>query len=122
MSSLIKDFLNFYYKQDTVIFWSNLLSLIFTLVILLFFTLNLNHLPSKLPLFYSLPWGDNQLVSLSQFVILPATSILVMLLNLTISWQLHQKQIIAKRMLSASTAMVSLLLLTTALKIIYIFI
>lgn len=119
---LVKKFTSFYSQQDPIIFWSNFLSLLFVLIILTLFAFNLNSLPSKLPLFYSLPWGDNQLVNLSQFIILPATAILVLLANLTISWHLHTSQVVAKRMLSASTALVSFLVLVTALRIIFIFI
>lgn len=109
-------------QQDPIIFWSNFISLFFVLIVSGFFTINLNRLPSRLPLFYSLPWGEGQLVNLWQFIILPATAILVLLINLTLSWHLHPSQVVAKRMLSASTALVSFLLFLTAIRIIFIFI
>lgn len=109
-------------QQDPIIFWLNFISLLFVLIILSLFALSLSRLPSKLPLFYSLPWGEGQLVNLSQFIILPATAILVLLVNLTVSWHLHPSQVVAKRMLSASTALVSFLLFLTAVRIIFIFI
>lgn len=118
----MKPILNFYQSQDKIIFWANFLSLVFALIILIILGVNFKNLPPKLPLFYSLPWGENRLISSSQFIILPILIVLVTLINLTTSWHLHSSQLLIKRILAASSLVVSLLILTTALRIINIFI
>jgi len=62
---------------------------LFALLISLFVILSAKILPPKLPLFYSLPWGENQLASREQLLIIPAIISLIALTNLALSWQLH---------------------------------
>lgn len=89
---------------------------------LIIWAINLKSLPPKIPLFYSLPWGEQQLVSALQFVILPAIVILIGLINLIISLLLHPSQLIVKILLHITTAIVALLTLVTTWNIIYTFI
>lgn len=79
-------------------------------------------LPNKLPLFYSLPWGGNQIVSPQQFFIIPAIVVLITLVNLSLSWQLHQTQAFFKKILIISSFLSALILVITIVKIIFIFI
>lgn len=79
-------------------------------------------LPQKLPLFYSLPWGDNQLVNHQQFLIIPGSLILITLLNLIISWHLHLAQSFFKKVLLVFCLITTLMLTITFIKIILIFI
>lgn len=79
-------------------------------------------LPERLPLFYSLPWGERQLVSHLQFLIIPATAVLVILINLTAKKQLHASQAFLKLTLDLTSFIVTVILLITFLKIILIFI
>ena len=80
-----------------------------------------NFLPPKLPLFYSLPWGDDQLAGKSQLLIIPTSIALIALFNLIISWQLHASQVFFKRVLTLSSLLVSLILTITFMKIVLIF-
>lgn len=79
-------------------------------------------LPPKLPLFYSLPWGQAQLVFKSQFLILSIILILVTLINVLLTSQLHPSLQVLKRIILTSIIFVDLVLLITALKIIFVFI
>lgn len=81
-----------------------------------------NFLPNKLPLFYSLSWGDNQLATLQQFFIIPGVLLLVTLGNLIISWQLHVSQSFFKKVLLISSLINTLILTITFIKIVFIFI
>lgn len=103
-------------------FWLNLSTLIlaFILSILIFFFPRF--LPNKLPLFYSLPWGDSQIGNSQQFFIIPAIIILISLINLSLSWQLHPTQKIFKKILLSSSIISSTILIITLIKIILIFI
>lgn len=87
-------------------------------IILLFSPL----LPTKLPLFYSLSWGDKQLATPEQFFIIPAIITLITLINLIISWQLHLSQSFLKKVLLFTSLITTLILIITFIKIVLIFI
>ncbi len=114
--------ISLYHEQDKIEFYANLLTLLCSITIVIRFALAYNQLPSRLPLFYSLNWGDSQLVNKPQFIILPSLILLIALINLIITWQLHTSQLILKRVISIATTSIALLILITALKIIGIFI
>lgn len=95
-----------------------ILSIILTIIIIFF----LGYLPPKLPLFYSLPWGEGQLATHQQFLIIPAIIGLITLLNLVISWQLHPSQSFFKRILFLSSIIITLILSATFIKIVLNFI
>lgn len=90
-------------------------------LIALFILIFAKSLPPKLPLFYSLPWGEKQLVNHQQLLIIPASITLVTLCNLIISWQLHPQQAFFKNILLSSSVLISLILTITFFKIIAIF-
>lgn len=102
--------------------WINLSPFVLSLVLAIAILLGMQSLPPKLPLFYSLPWGDNQLASHREFLLIPASIIVATLLNSAISWQLHPSQSFFKRILLFSPLVVSLLLTVTFIKIILNFI
>ena len=111
-----------YQESDKIIFFSLVTSLLCILFIINLFAIFYPQLPKQIPLFYSLPWGDSQLASLSQFTILPFIILLSVLVNFSLIWHLHHTQIVLKRFLSLATAITSLLITLTAYKIVFIFI
>jgi hypothetical protein len=121
MNRLIHNFSQFNKRQDPIVFWATAISLFGIAITLGVFVLFYNDLPSQLPLFYSLAWGEGQLVPISQIIILPALTILITLVNLLVSWHLHTSQQVLKRMLSLFSASLSLILTLAAVRIIYLF-
>jgi len=101
--------------------WITTTPILLALFITLFIAIFANFLPPKIPLFYSLPWGDSQLGSKEQLLILPAIIVLITLSNLIISWQLHSSQIFFKKILIFSSVLISLILTITFFKIVLIF-
>lgn len=79
-------------------------------------------LPPVLPLYYSLPWGQAQLVMRQQFLLLPALIILVSAINSFLAFQLHPSQVVLRRILMLSQIVIDLILTITAIKILFIFI
>lgn len=100
----------------------NLTPLLLSLVLTIFIAVSGKILPPKLPLFYSLSWGDHQLGNHQQLLIIPGIIALITLFNLIISWQLHQSQRFFKKILLIASMLTSLILVITFLKIIFIFI
>lgn len=106
----------------TIQFWVTISPLIFSLLLTIVVLTLLQFLPTRLPLFYSLPWGEKQLATHQQFFILPASIGFITLLNLIISWQLHPSQLFFKKVLMITSLTVSLILIITFIKIIINFI
>lgn len=102
-------------------FWASafpaVVVLILTLVILIFF----RFLPAKLPLFYSLPWGEKQLADHFQFLILPAVLSIIILINLVLSSHLHEQQSFFKKVLMGTTILSAIILTITFIKILFLF-
>lgn len=65
-------------KINSHFFRWNLLLIIFQIAILIF---KFNDLPQQVPLYYSLPWGDEQLASTASLFLLPTFSIIILLIN-----------------------------------------
>lgn len=120
--NIVQKFFDFLQREDQIIVLSTILSLSFVVFLSIIYLINIDFLPNQLPLFYSLPWGEKQLIQKSQFIILPSVIILVLLTNLVISWHLHRSQTLIKRILSVSSVVIGLLILITGIKIIYTFI
>lgn len=99
-----------------------ILSTLFTVLIILgTFAIVYNHLPPKLPLFYSLAWGQEQLVEKFHFLLLPLILVLINLINLLLAFQLHSSQKVLKRMLLGSLALINIIVLIDVLKVLFLF-
>lgn len=103
-------------------FWASIFPIMLSFFIGLTILLISPLLPPKLPLFYSLPWGEEQLTAPLQFFTIPAISILITLLNLTISSNLHSAQLLFKKILIVSSLLSTLILTITFVKIVFIFV
>ncbi len=99
-----------------------LVTIIVVIFIILLFLIFYSHLPDKLPLFYSLPWGEMELVAKQQFFLLPIILVLICLINSLIASQLHATQYVLRRILLLSLILIDITILITAVKIIWIFI
>ncbi|MEK7617229.1 MAG: hypothetical protein AAB414_04185 [Patescibacteria group bacterium] len=102
--------------------WTNILPFTLALILSLIILTLFRFLPPKLPLFYSLPWGDAQLASHTQFFIVPSLLGLITLLNLILSYNLHPAQVFLKKILVAGALISTLILAITFIKIALIFI
>ena len=78
-------------------------------------------LPPNIPLFYSLPWGSAQLTDKSQLFLLPIISLSIAILNFIFYSQLHQTQVILKRMLLLNIFAVNLIVIVAIFKIVTTF-
>ena len=109
-------------NNNPIPFWLNLFPVFSALILSVLVLILFKFLPTKLPLFYSLTWGDGQLVTHQQFLIIPAVITLITLLNLSFSWQLHPSQLFFKKILLFSSLIISLIFIITFIKIVFIFI
>lgn len=120
--NLLKKFIRFYQSTDGILFWPMSASVILALFLSIISLIYFQYLPSQLPIFLSLPWGESQLAPTSQIVILPSIIFLIILVNLIISWHLHTSQKVIKRIVYISTLLISLIIFTAGIKIIFTFI
>lgn len=114
-------------KENLIAIWHDELikkSIILTLVIFFLFTiilaLKLKDLPPQLPLFYSLPRGNDQLGNPILLLILPLSSFLIEIINTLISAYLYKKEILLARMFAIIGSFISVVLFISFIKIISI--
>jgi hypothetical protein len=79
-----------------------------------------NTLPPLIPLWYSRPWGTDQLAQPIWLFILPIGSILLYFVNLTISMYLTAEYLIFTQILFITSLLVSLLSFITLIKILFL--
>jgi len=92
------------------------LSYIINILLLLFLVSILNFLPPQLPFLYGMPYGEDQLISGSYIISGPLAGILITSLNLVLA-RLTREGLI-KRVLEASSFVISFLILVTVVKIV----
>lgn len=103
-------------------FWIGLSPLIISFATTLAMVFLLKFLPSKLPLFYSLTWGEKQLATKEELFIIPASITFITVLNFIFSTQLHAAQSFFKKMLFITSVISSLILTIAFIKILLNFI
>lgn len=119
---MFKKMVRIFLKSDKLFILPLSFSLIGATSIMAFFLVLYNQLPNRLPLLYSLSWGETQMVEKQQFFMLPAITILIALLNAFIAWHIHPSQIVLKRILLVNLILVTLIALITTIKILTIFV
>lgn len=119
---MIVKIINFWQQSDKFILIPAIISFVCFFLIITIFLAAYKTLPPKLPLFYSLPWGDAQLVEKQQFFILPGVLVLITLINMFITFQLHPIQQALKRTLMLSLILIDAALFITTIKILFIFV
>lgn len=110
------------FNSNKVQLWLALCPIMIALVIGIIIVTVFRILPPKLPLFYSLPWGEAQLATEGEFLIIPANIALIAILNFLLSQQLHPSQSFFKKILIFSSLVSTLILIVTFIKIVLIFI
>ena len=112
----IGDFWQKKYNRNLVTYT---LILIFVQIIVLIFSYD--DLPPQIPLFYSLPWGQNQLANTSYIFILPISSTVILIINTTLISFLAKIRFLSISLL-VSPLIYSLLTLVSCLNIISLFV
>lgn len=85
------------FRSDPLIkltFRAGLFLILLQIVIIL---INFNNLPSVVPLFYSLPWGEKRLADSRFLFMLPSFSLLILFLNFIISKKVYDKERLLSR-------------------------
>ena len=75
-------------------------------------------LPPEIPLFYSRPWGKDQLVPFPAILILPATGLIVFFANLVIARLAAKEEVLVKQMSAIASFVFSSLIMIALIQII----
>lgn len=94
------------------------LGIIFWLAQILVIALAWAHLPPQLPLFYSRPWGKEQLSSPLGLLLLPILSLVISFVNFTFLSLIPQEEKLIKQILTNAIAAFNFLCLVTLVQII----
>lgn len=84
---------------------------------LIFIVFKFKTIPPKIPLFYSLPWGEQQLADKFFLFLLPIASIITLLLNIILAKKIKEEVLVMK-LLIGTAFLFSLLSFITLVKII----
>lgn len=76
--------------------------------------------PPQVPLFYSLPWGKQQLTSPSFLLLLPLTSSAIFFINTLLATLFFEEEPLIARLLTIMAAFISFLSIFTLLKIVFL--
>jgi len=79
-----------------------------------------NRLPPLIPLWYSRPWGTDQLTSPFWLILLPAGGVTIYYINRMISKHITSEYLIFTQMLYLSALLVNILSLVTLVKILFL--
>jgi len=93
---------------------------VFFIVSLLIIILKWKKLPPEVPLFYSLPWGEEQLADPLQLLILPFSSLVAFTLNFFLASIFLEKEPWLCRILILTSTVFSFLSMLTLIKIIFL--
>ena len=104
--------------QDKVAGPGILLSLFILIFSFLFFIFKFSKLPPEVPLFYSRPWGQEQLALSWQLTILPFSALIFFVLDLLLASKFYSQYPLLAQILVWSSACFSLLVTITLVKII----
>lgn len=77
-------------------------------------------LPPLVPLWYSKPWGTDRLAHPLWLILLPAASLLILLINTYASRTLTRDMLIFSQILAATALLVAILSLVTLTKILFL--
>jgi hypothetical protein len=107
---------------DKILLYPVFITILSILLLVSSFFITSPFLPPKLPLLYSLPWGEQQLIGKSQFLLLPALIVGMSVVNIALAMQLHSSHSTLKKMLLLSLVGIDIIMVTTGIKILIIFV
>lgn len=108
------------FRHDPFIRAAIKLVIILFLILFLFLLINLKELPSEVPLFYSLPWGEKRLANFKFLFLLPFLSFVITAFNFMVAKKLYNNERLLSRVISLVACVFVLFCLITLFQIIYI--
>ena len=77
-------------------------------------------LPSVVPFYYSLPWGNERLASVEWLLLIPVSSLVLLFINVVLLFLWYKKEILFVRMLFLTNVGVIFMGFYTLIRIIYL--
>lgn len=105
-------------RHDIFIFYPILLAILSIVVGGVFIVLMQNKLPDVVPLYYSLPWGEERLAQKAYLYLLPAISLFILLFNFVWMVYFFKRDVVLSRIIACSTALIAVLSCYTLIRII----
>ena len=104
-------------KTNGKIFRWNVLLILFQIGLLAW---KFTSLPPKIPLYYSLPWGESQLSNTSSLFLLPTISITVLFIDNLFSVSFFKNHSLISRLSTITSLLVSFFSIITLSKIVFL--
>lgn len=107
-------------RADKLTLYPLILTVFFIVASLLILFLKASALPSQVPLFYSLPWGEERLTKAFMLVLLPVSSGVIFFLNVLSAAYFYEKEILLSRVLIICASFISFLSFYTLMRIVFL--
>ncbi len=104
-------------RHDRVFIWTSRASLLILAVCFFALLISWGKLPPQVPLYYSLPWGEEQLGTPASLILLTLGGFLLLVLNTFIAVLVYVRSAYFARLLLVSSTIISLLITTTIIQI-----
>lgn len=108
------------FRQDKLLFTPTLFSLLMIIFSFVIFLFKKETLPHQVPLNYSLPWGEEQLVPAVYLLILPLSSLIVFIFNIFWSFFFIKRDIFLAKIIAFANLVVAFLSFYTMVRIIFL--
>ncbi|MCR4264423.1 MAG: hypothetical protein NUV98_06940 [Candidatus Roizmanbacteria bacterium] len=109
------------YRQiihDPSILFSSIIASVAIIGSTLYIFLMTSALPSQVPLYYSLPWGEQRLTQTTALLIIPGSSALILILNIGIVLFFYKTEPVISRLVALGAGFTALIGVYTLVRII----
>ena len=109
------------YRQvfhDQSILFSSIVACIAILGSIFYIFLSTSALPSQVPLYYSLPWGEQRLAQTTALLTIPASAAMILILNIGIVLFFYKTEPVISRLLALGAGFTALIGVYTLIRII----
>lgn len=107
-------------RNDKLILYALFLTFIILIAGFVLLFVKIGDLPSLVPLYYSLPWGEERLASASLLIILPGSALLMLVFNLYWMAFFYEKEPLLSKLLAVVSALIAFLSTYTLIRIIFL--
>ena len=116
MNRFVKRYRQLFPYQN--ILFSSIVACIVILGSIFYIFLSTSALPSQVPLYYSLPWGEQRLAQTTALLTIPASAAMILILNIGIVLFFYKTEPVISRLLALGAGFTALIGVYTLIRII----
>ncbi|OGK55482.1 hypothetical protein A3B56_01185 [Candidatus Roizmanbacteria bacterium RIFCSPLOWO2_01_FULL_45_11] len=107
-------------RKDPYVMWSAVVAISGIVGCIVFVIFHQDGLPEEVPLMYSLPWGEERLVSTDMLIFVQAGAFATVLINGILEVVLYEHEMLLSRLLALGSLVVTMLTVYTIVRVILV--